>query len=51
VLHDQDALWHAAAVHAFDAFRIRLDAFRVVTKSGWLDVRTGESRTWKRLRL
>jgi hypothetical protein len=51
VLHDQDTLWHAAAVRAFGALTVDLVAFRVVTKTGWLDVRTGESRTWRRLRL
>lgn len=50
-LHDQDVLWHAASLHALSAFGVRLDTFRVVTKSGWLDVRTGQRRTWKRLRL
>lgn len=50
-MHDQDALWHAAAVRASGGWDVALVAFRVITKAGWLDVPTGESRTWTRLRL
>jgi hypothetical protein len=28
-----------------------LDGFYVITRTGWRDVRTGERRVWKRLRL
>ncbi len=49
--HDQDLAWHAAAVRALAAQDRHLAQFRVVTKNGWLDVRTGERRVWRRLRL
>ncbi|WP_148574363.1 hypothetical protein [Nocardioides caldifontis] len=50
-LHDEDQLWHAAARHAFEAREVGLVTFRTVTHTGWLDVVTGESTTWRRLRL
>jgi hypothetical protein len=49
--HDADLAWYAAAVRAFGALGEAPLGFRAVTKSGWLDVVTGESRVWKRLRL
>jgi hypothetical protein len=49
--HDADLAWYAAAVRAFGAVGEALQGFRAVTKAGWLDVVTGESRVWKRLRL
>lgn len=51
VLHDRDLEWYSASVHAFAAYDVRLLAFRAVTRSGWLDVVTGEQRVWRRLRL
>lgn len=48
--HDQDLGWFAAAVRGFGAHGLPLAGFRAVTRTGWLDLRTGESRTWKRLR-
>jgi hypothetical protein len=50
-VHDTDLHWYAAAVRAFGAQGRTLRGFRAVTRSGWLDVVTGESRVWKRLRL
>jgi hypothetical protein len=50
-VQDDDLAWLSAAGRAFGALDRRLDGFWVVTRTGWLDVRTGESRTWKRLRL
>jgi hypothetical protein len=50
-LHDVDQLWHAAAGVAFGIHGRLLEGFYVLTRSGWLDVRTGESKVWKRLRL
>jgi hypothetical protein len=50
-LHDYDVAWHAAAQRSFGAHEVELLGFRAVTRSGWIDVRTGERRTWKRLRL
>ena len=51
LLHDRDLEWYSAAAHAFAAYGVRLETFRVVTRSGWLDVVTGEQRVWRRLRL
>lgn len=49
--HDLDLQWYAAARSAFAIHGRRLEGFYVLTRSGWRDVTTGESRTWKRLRL
>jgi len=50
-LHDRDLGWFAACTAAAEAHGLQLEEFRAVTRSGWLDVRTGERRAWKRLRL
>ncbi|HSJ19487.1 MAG TPA: hypothetical protein VK964_02840 [Nocardioidaceae bacterium] len=50
-VQDDDLAWHAAACLAFGALGRSLEGFWAVTRTGWLDIRTGESRTWKRLRL
>jgi hypothetical protein len=50
-VHDEDLLWLAAATHACAAREIALVTVRAVTHTGWLDVLTGESRVWRRLRL
>lgn len=50
-LHDLDLRWLAAAAVAFGCVGDRLEGFFAVTRTGWLDVRTGERRVWKRLRL
>ena len=50
-VHDVDLAWLSAAVRAFGAHAVELAGFRAVTKTGWLDVTTGESRTWSRLRV
>jgi hypothetical protein len=49
--HDVDLQWLAATMAAFGAHGRALEGFYAITRAGWLDVRTGESRTWKRLRL
>ena len=49
--HDVDLQWLAAATAAFGAHGRALDGFYAITRAGWLDVRTGKSRTWRRLRL
>ena len=49
--HDADLAWLAAAGAAFAMHGRDLEAFYVFTRYGWRDVRTGETRTWKRLRL
>ena len=48
---DADLGWLAATTFAFAARGTRLTGFYAITRTGWLDVRTGESRVWKRLRL
>ena len=50
-LHDCDLAWLAVVRHAFGVHDQTLAGFRAVTRSGWLDVVTGEIRTWKRLRI
>lgn len=50
-LSDLDQEWQGAAGFAFATRDARPAGFYVVTRAGWLDVRTGESRVWKRLRL
>jgi hypothetical protein len=49
--HDLDLAWLAAARHAFGVHGRVLGEFFALTRRGWLDVLTGESRAWKRLRL
>ena len=50
-LHDADLAWYAAAVLGWGAHGVVLSSFHAVTRSGWVDVVTGERRAWKRLRL
>jgi hypothetical protein len=50
-LEDADLAWLAAAVRAFGVVGRGLDGAWAVTRTGWLDLRTGERRTWKRLRV
>lgn len=50
-VHDRDLQWLAAAAAAFGMHGRPLDGFFVVTRAGWRDVRTDETRVWKRLRL
>ena len=50
-LHDADLAWHAAAVHAWGVHGLLLSGFHALTRTGWVDVVTGERREWKRLRL
>jgi hypothetical protein len=49
--YDQDLAWLAAARTAFAMHGQRLDGCFAVTRYGWRDVLTGETRTWRRLRL
>ena len=49
--HDQDLGWWSAAGIAFGIHDRRLDGCFVVTRSGWRDVCTDETRVWARLRL
>lgn len=48
-LHDEDAVWLAAALQAF-AESGRSLTLVVVTRRGWWDPRSGVRREWKRLR-
>jgi hypothetical protein len=50
-LHDQDLRWLAAARTAFGIHARPLEGFYVVTRTGWRDVLTDETRVWTRLRL
>ena len=50
-LHDPDLQWLAAARVAFGIHDRCLDGFYALTRSGWLDVGTGATREWRRLRL
>lgn len=49
--HDMDLHWLAAAITAFGIHGRALLGFYAITRAGWLDVRSGERRVWKRLRL
>jgi hypothetical protein len=49
--HDEDLAWFSAARRAFAVHDRTLAGFYAITRYGWRDVVTGESRTWKRLRL
>jgi hypothetical protein len=50
-LQDEDLAWLSATIRAFDCVGGTLEGFWSVTRTGWLDVRSGDARTWKRLRL
>ena len=50
-LSDRDLAWFAASTAAFGIHAVRLEGFYVITRTGWLDVRSGAGRVWKRLRL
>ena len=49
--YDEDFAWLAAATTAFAQHGRTVRGCYVVTRYGWRDVRTGESRSWRRLRL
>lgn len=51
VVQDDDLAWLAASDRAFDLAGVPLRGVWAVTRTGWLDVRTGDRRTWKRLRV
>jgi hypothetical protein len=49
--YDEDLAWLTAATTAFAQHgRVAGDCY-AVTRYGWRDVRTGESRSWQRLRI
>jgi hypothetical protein len=47
---DDDLAWLAAADAAFGRRGVTRVPFFAVTRHGWLDVRTGEVRVWRRVR-
>lgn len=49
-LADADAEWFAAARTAFARHGLSLPAFFVLNRSGWVDLVTGETRAWRRVR-
>ncbi len=49
-VHDCDLEWFATFTRVLGVHGMRSAGFRAVTRTGWLDVASGESRTWKRLR-
>ena len=49
-MHDRDLEWCSVALRAVEAQALTFAGFRAVTRTGWLDVLSGERRTWKRLR-
>jgi len=51
VLEEGDVAWLPAAVAAFGAEGRELAGCYVITREGWVDVRSGERRVWKRLRI
>jgi hypothetical protein len=51
VLEPGDTAWMVGAAVAFGAAGVDLAGFFAITRDGWVDVRTGEHRVWKRLRL
>lgn len=51
LLQDDDLGWLSATLRAYGVVGRTLEGFWSVTRTGWLDVRTGERRTWRRLRI
>lgn len=49
--HDLDLQWLAAVLTAFAMHDRPVDDCYVITRAGWRDVRSGETRVWARLRL
>ncbi len=49
-VHDADLAWLAAADLGFGRHGVQRVSFFTVTRHGWLDVRTGDTRSWQRVR-
>ena len=49
-LVDADAEWFAAVRAAFARHGLRLPAFFVLNRRGWVDLVSGEQRQWSRIR-
>ena len=45
-VHDRDLGWLAAVVRAAEAHDLPLAGFRAVTRTGWLDLLSGETQSW-----
>jgi hypothetical protein len=50
-VHDEDLAWLAATRQACAAHDLEAAGFWVVTRYGWLDPASGDSRQWRRLRV
>ena len=48
---DADAVWFAAALAGFARHGLALPHFYVVNRRGWLDLVTGNSQVWTRVRI
>lgn len=48
---DEDMAWARAALVAADVVGVSLTTVVIVSRWGWLDLASGEQRTWKRLRV
>ncbi|MGI9156242.1 MAG: hypothetical protein ACR2FG_06340 [Marmoricola sp.] len=49
-VHDDDLAWLVAADTGFGRHGVPQVPFFAVTRHGWLDVRTGQALTWRRVR-
>jgi len=49
--HEMDLRWMAAAAVACGQHGRDVDGFYAITRTGWINLRSGQSQTWKRLRL
>ena len=47
---DADVAWFAAARHGFARHGLGLPAFVVVTRAAWVDLVSGRTREWRRVR-
>jgi len=50
IVGDLDLAWFAASTAAFARHGVTEVPFHVVTRHGWLDVRAGDHRVWRRVR-
>lgn len=49
--HEEDLRWLSAAEIACGQHDRTMAGFYAITRTGWLNVHTGQQQTWKRLRL
>lgn len=50
VVEDRDLVWHTGTVAGLARHGVTTPAFYVVTRRGWLEVGSGASRVWGRIR-